>query len=444
MQHKVLNYGDLKADQVAGAETILAFVNDPNASELMVEGPAGSGKTSMIKSAIGELPREERNGVVICAPTNKAVKVAKELSGGAIETTTIFKLLGVSPQANGEVKELRQGDNIHERLMATSLVALDEASMVSSGLRPFIHNAQEDYGIKFVYIGDRYQLPPVGEELSWTFRTDKRVALTEIKRHDNAIINLATQLRGLIDNPSGRLKIKDEFNDTEGGVELFSRSRGFEERILDTWGALNETQDRDFSSHRIISWRNTRVEGYNDLVREQIYGRSDARSSALLVGERVVVCNPVQSLQDDTVTLMNTDEEGFVEKINVCMHPKYDEVECYQLVLLRESTNTLVGCFTPTQRGWKVVDRMLNQFRIKAQNEDKIYWGAFWKLKELMNDVRPCHALTTHRAQGSTFRETFVDLDDLLSNREKLEGLKAAYTAVTRASFKVNVKWSGF
>ena len=113
MQPKLLEARDLFPDQQAAVETIMEFVEDPSASEMLVEGPAGSGKTSSIRVSINELPKAYRSGVVVCAPTNKAVKVARELSGGLVDTTTIYKLLSLSPQANGEVKEIRQGENAH-------------------------------------------------------------------------------------------------------------------------------------------------------------------------------------------------------------------------------------------------------------------------------------------------------------------------------------------
>ena len=343
MQPKLLEARDLFPDQQAAVETIMEFVEDPSASEMLVEGPAGSGKTSSIRVSINELPKAYRSGVVVCAPTNKAVKVARELSGGLVDTTTIYKLLSLSPQANGEVKEIRQGENAHQKLMATELVYLDEASMNGSVLKPFIRRAQEDYGIKFVYIADRYQLPPVGEDLSWVFREVRsRVVLDKVKRHDNQILNLATHLREVIDG-NAKLKVADDFTEEHGGIELFTRSKAFDERILDTWEATRREAgdaEPDFSGSRVLAWRNQAVGGYNDLVREMLYGRREARDNPLMVGERVVVCNPVLSLQEDNVTLMHTDEEGFIEKISIRPHPKYPEIECFALVVLRESTGT--------------------------------------------------------------------------------------------------------
>ena len=160
--------------------------------------------------------------------------------------------------------------------------------MNGSVLKPFIRRAQEDYGIKFVYIADRYQLPPVGEDLSWVFREVRsRVVLDKVKRHDNQILNLATHLREVIDG-NAKLKVADDFTEEHGGIELFTRSKAFDERILDTWEATRREAgdaEPDFSGSRVLAWRNQAVGGYNDLVREMLYGRREARDNPLMVGE---------------------------------------------------------------------------------------------------------------------------------------------------------------
>ena len=442
MSQKILSVSDLKQDQIDGMNAVLEFTKS-STSQLLVEGPAGSGKTSMIRATIDQLPEETRQRTVICAPTNKAVKVARELSGGTVETTTIYRLLGLSPQANGEVKEIQQHGAAEERLAGVGLVMLDEASMASTALRPYVQDAIDRFGIKFVYICDRYQLPPVNETQSWVFETRNSVRLTEVKRHDNAILNLATSIRGQIDAGCGKLKLLEDFDAEKGGVELFSRGKQFDAAILDRWQNDLEA-GADVGTSRILSWRNDRVHGYNGLVRELLYGRAQARDNALLVGERIVVCNPVQSLSDDTVTLMHTDEEGTIQRIEVVPHPNYPEIECYRCIILRDATEDLAYVFTPTERGWKAANRMLGQYKQKAMNEDRVFWGAFWRLKELMTDVRPCHALTTHRSQGSTFREVFVDVDDIMSNRERGDAFRSLYVAVTRAQHKANLRWGGF
>ena len=446
MQPKLLTKNDMAEDQLGAMDMILSFISSPGQQEMMVEGPAGTGKTSMIRATIQQLPAEVRERCIVCAPTNKAVKVARELSGGLVETTTIFKFLGLSPQPNGEVKEIKQSDSdfVHKRMLSYDIVVMDEGSMGGSALRPYIQRAMMDYGIKFIYIGDRYQLPPVGEPLSFTFETRANVRLTKVKRHDNAILNLATHIRDVLDNGGKGLVIEENWSEQEGGVRLLKSKRGFDAEIVEHWTQIKESGEMDFSGSRILAWRNARVNAYNELIRELIYGRREARQAGLMQGERVVVCNPVTSLQDKTVTLMHTDEEGFVESIEVAPHPDYPEIECYKMVIRREMNNARCGVYAPTERGWRIANRQLDKLKSLAMNKDRTFWGAFWALKEKLNDVRPCHALTTHRSQGSTFRNTYVDLDDILMNDNRIESLKSAYVAITRASHTVTVLWKGF
>ena len=61
-------------------------------------------------------------------------------------------------------------------------------------------------------------------------------------------------------------------------------------------------------------------------------------------------------------------------------------------------------------------------------------WNLFWTIKEEFLDIRHCHAITSHKSQGSTYREAFIDASDILSNPNEVEGLKCLYVAVSRAS----------
>jgi ATP-dependent exoDNAse (exonuclease V) alpha subunit len=50
------------------------------------------------------------------------------------------------------------------------------------------------------------------------------------------------------------------------------------------------------------------------------------------------------------------------------------------------------------------------------------------------------YAITTHRSQGSTYKNVFVDLNDIIKNNiYKKEGFQCLYTAVTRASENLDI-----
>lgn len=69
----------------------------------------------------------------------------------------------------------------------------------------------------------------------------------------------------------------------------------------------------------------------------------------------------------------------------------------------------------------------------EAEKERKNAWRRFYLLKEMFANLDYCFAMTVHKAQGSTFEHTFVDLPDLISSPQEMRQ-KLLYTAVTRPS----------
>jgi hypothetical protein len=49
------------------------------------------------------------------------------------------------------------------------------------------------------------------------------------------------------------------------------------------------------------------------------------------------------------------------------------------------------------------------------------------------------YAMTVHKAQGSNFYNVYVDVDDILSNKNKIEMKKCLYTAITRTVNQLNI-----
>jgi superfamily I DNA/RNA helicase len=50
-------------------------------------------------------------------------------------------------------------------------------------------------------------------------------------------------------------------------------------------------------------------------------------------------------------------------------------------------------------------------------------------------DISYGYCITCHKSQGSTYKNVFVDLGNILNmNRKEKEGMKCLYTAITRAA----------
>ncbi|MGH9027985.1 MAG: MobF family relaxase, partial [Acidimicrobiia bacterium] len=131
---------------------------------VLVVGPAGTGKTTTLRSAVEDLRRQHRP-VFGIAPTAKAAKVLRDEAG--MRADTVAKLL----------YEWRTGQPRDEyRLPAGATVVLDEAGMCGTGALDGLVGLAVSQGWRLVLVGDPRQLQAVGrggmfDELCRTGRT---------------------------------------------------------------------------------------------------------------------------------------------------------------------------------------------------------------------------------------------------------------------------------
>lgn len=144
-------------------------------------GDAGTGKTSLVPFIRGEL--FPSYGSVICTYTNKASSVLR--SKGLEDATTIFRIM----------YDLEDEENMIWRKrnrIEADLVIVDEASMLGGRIREDL----ESYGVPILYIGDPFQLGPVGDD-EVSIMENPDFHLTEPHRFskDSQVIQIATAIR---------------------------------------------------------------------------------------------------------------------------------------------------------------------------------------------------------------------------------------------------------
>jgi conjugative relaxase-like TrwC/TraI family protein len=141
---RTVNLDDLQADaaaSVAGHDRLV-----------LVVGPAGTGKTTMLRAAVTDLERENRPAFGL-APTAKAAEVLRR--GTGLESDTVAKL----------IHEWTRTDRSPEaayRLPIGSTVVVDEAGMLNTfDLYTLTHLAERN-GWRLALVGDPRQLSAVG------------------------------------------------------------------------------------------------------------------------------------------------------------------------------------------------------------------------------------------------------------------------------------------
>jgi exodeoxyribonuclease V alpha subunit len=119
---------------------------------VLLTGLPGAGKTRT-QRALVEISRRARTRVLLCAPTGKAARRMRDLTGH--EAMTIHRALGYSPNEGGFRREEHWPlSNDYD------LIIVDEASMLSLELADALFRALGDCHV--LLVGDTDQLPPIG------------------------------------------------------------------------------------------------------------------------------------------------------------------------------------------------------------------------------------------------------------------------------------------
>lgn len=418
-------------DQKQLSTTLSAFLSQDEETELVIEGFAGTGKTTI---TIEELqPYDKKKVIAFTAPTNKAVKVMRDLitkSGLGFEALTIHSLLGIRPGQESEILQFGH-DGKYKDISDLFCIVVDEASQLNDDLLQVIAAYQSRFPrVKWVYMGDPQQLRPVKQEYRSRIFTDvhrRRITLTEIVRQvaGSPTAKLSTYVRN--NATQGRWPVMKDFLPDEGfqGEVLVLSGREWRRRLLEMVTDQRYEDRGDFC--RAIAWRNATVHGVNDMVRSALY---PGVTEPFVMHERVLTAGPIQA-KDDESFVAHTDDEFVVVGIVRRRDPIFD-IEVWDLTL-EDSEGFLVQAYVPTTIGRRELDNALERYASMAKKGQRHFWGTFWSMKNRFDDIRPCHALTSHRAQGSTYDYAFVNAGDIGLNRNLDEALESLYVASTRA-----------
>jgi len=385
----------------------------------LLKGYAGTGKTFCIQELVNSgfcKPSE----ICFTAPTNKAVKVLRnyldEAGLEACVTKTIYSLLGLSLQANGEVKELQKPEEPVD-LSRYKVIVVDEGSMVNRFLMDAINDAFGVWKVPFIFMGDPAQLPPVGEITSPIWKIENNYTLTKVLRYGNSMLDLATEIRNVVDHPFPSIKIvtnppvyrvgkADWFNEIESNIELFKTDQA-----------------------KIISWRNVKVDEYNNYVRGLIFGRPEAKATFWLPTDKIVATSRCTDLDGNII--LQTDETAEIVEVVEGNHPLHGEFEIFNILALDERERKITLRVLTPSGAFRLSNR-LNELSMEAKSGKRYKWREFWELKEAFHEIRHSYAITSHRSQGSSYRKVFVDLEDLMLNRNKAEAFRSLYVSCTR------------
>lgn len=420
----------LNQDQTDALEKIVSFLSESSDTSFVLSGPAGTGKTFCIKELLDYYSIHDLS---FTAPTNKATQVMRnslienlafDQDENNLRCATIYSFLGLKLRPDGGVKKLT--DNINPyRIQENSVVVVDEASMVNEILMKKLLTAAEEYDLKIIFMGDQFQLPPVGEDNSPIWDIPNMAELKKVMRHDNQILKLAQNLREYISFPATALPLIDD-NDGEEGVWRLSMQDFIAAILKDA----DEGRFTVTGGSKAIAWRNRTVDRINELVRSRLFPDCDVwtKGDRLITTAPVIIdCNGTQEI------IASTDSEGTVECVDHGVRNVFGKDYSTYEILVKLDNGDSVELTLPRGSSKLILGKHLNELAAMARKNSRL-WKDFWGLKETFHDVKYSYALTAHRAQGSTYETAFVHAGDIMANFKKFEALRCLYVACTRPS----------
>lgn len=411
----------LTKSQEKAWESLNSWVKSQNPYAIL-RGSAGTGKTTLLKM-INKLDARIR----ITATTNKASKVLREMG---LDSCTIYSLLGIRMSPIEDELKLTLPDQI-PFIMKNTIIVVDECSMINTQLLEFIKKTQQKCGIKFLFVGDHYQLPPVGELNSKVWGIvpkNKHIVLTDIVRYDNQILTLADTLRKSIRDKNYEFSVESDF-DEKGGVILYDRKKFISD-------ILEKTDFDFFQNIKIGAWRNATVDKYNNKIRRKL-GYLDKEKYA--VGERILIASPIQDKEGAIIA--HIDDEFIVKGVTKDIFEIEGETfSVYNLTV--DISMGFLRVVTDEDQGKLIL--VLTHISKAARRETNkfnrmILWQKFWKVKQSFHSVRYGYAMTIHRLQGSTVNQLYLDAQDVLANRDKREAWRCLYVGSTRPRYFLHI-----
>lgn len=427
------------AGQVVALDSIRQFLAGPERF-FCLTGPAGTGKTFVVQQLIYEQVTMWGRRVACTAPTNKAVKVLKTMGRkmghtfwASVTYGTLHQILGLKmvidqetgrPEFVPDHKNPPNFDNL-------DIILVDEGSMVNSELFRILCRYVRRK-TKVIFIGDSYQLPPVGEECSPVFlEVSEQASLTEIMRHGSSIQSLVNDARENIKNPTPPIIYSD--NDGLEGVWNLQRELWLTRMLKDF---TSEEFQADSNFCRALAWRNEVVSWGNRTVHEAIYGKG---ADYFVPGQKLVANSPV--LNDMREVVMPTSSECSILFAGRTVLRDY---KAWNLLVETEEGATLAlkAIDQESEDDFRDTLESIRERALYSRSgwEKKQAWDEYWELMGYFADVDYVYWLTIHKSQGSTFERVYIAYGDVKSNKKLPERNQCIYTALTRAAKQVIVQ----
>jgi tRNA A37 threonylcarbamoyladenosine biosynthesis protein TsaE len=451
------------AEQEQALGVFSSFMLDSQQHVVMIlRGCAGTGKTTLAGAIVRAMTSLQQK-LILMAPTGRAAKVFSLYSGHA--AYTIHRRIYRQKSA-GDLSSF----SLNENLFRDTLFIVDEASMIANqgyGDTPFGSGCLLDDLMQYVYngqncrlmlIGDKAQLPPVGEQESPALMASVlrgygmkvyECDLNQVLRQseDSGILWNATSIRNLslvthhLSLPQIRLH---GFADVQvvSGDELIESLASSYSRV-----GMDETI--------VVTRSNKRANIYNQGIRNTVLDREDelCRGDQLMIVKNNYYWSQESGddSQENGIDFIANGDVAVVQRVRhvheqygfrfaevTMTFPDYDDYELTATVIF-DSLTTEAPALTREQQQ-HLFEAVLEDYSWVVRKEER--------MKKLKTDpyynalqIKFAYAVTCHKAQGGQWAHVYLDqgyMTDEMLTPDYIHWLYTAFTRATEKLFLVN------
>lgn len=455
-----ITYNKEQQSAIINAVSFLKTNTDPT-QYYVIEGKAGTGKTTIAKEILKEFEDEQ---IYVAAVSHKAKGVIKSSFVDDTRGKKFFSiagLLGMKGINDNDTQTTKFQVGLKVPLLDNppALLVIDEASMITEDvLKKIIDiNSSLSRPFQMLFLGDIGQIQPIRDEQSEFYRTYKDLLnkksdifnskhksklITRVRQGEaNPILPYAdyfwenSQKENPELNPTQHIVRNNQI--TDKGSLLFSNSES--EVLNSVIKAVKNAVEKGLTNHvKIVTYHVNEKTELNQKIHEALFGKDSDYSK----GDMLILNSPYD-LPDVNATMENSSEI----QIKSIQDEDTDEFGVHTLYLETNGTaytrtgNEQKDCVIQvvSRNDIGLYNQKLQELASYAKRQTnralkKQAWSDFWEYKGRYADVDFGYAITAHKSQGSTYDIVVVDEKDIMgttatSNQEKSELI---YTALTR------------
>ncbi len=436
-------------------------IKDMKNGMLLLNAPAGTGKTFTIKqiikiNKINEYFFNNKKGnIIVLAPTRKACSLFKN---DGIKCDTIHKFFNAIREIDDGTGEQYYVFNEPNQyyIKNTNMILVDECSMINDDMYEQFEKLSKN--IPIIFTGDECQIPPVD--------------LTKKNTELSKVFNLKNNCKFIINHRS-----KDSI--CNHYLEKFRKSISNKNRINIEKKVSNEFMLKHFKDNQdsiVLSWTNCKTNFHNKNIRKYLFQKNDEELKDYYEGETLIFSGYRKTdskiyYTNDLINISKISQENiylpfcnckcFYDNSNNICGKCIDNDElipnstCEHLINNKIKKCAKCGIDGRRKSGiflnfHKIIDQFSNVWFIPINNK-KFYiilyqfknyclkiksnklWKMFYDFKTLYHpDLKYNYAMTIHKSQGSQYNNVFVDIDNIRFCKDIKLSSRLSYTAVSR------------